>query len=49
MSNEGKGKDKEKKPRGGRRKNAFGGQVKMVSNEIRDWAKKASGEVKNER
>ena len=40
---EGKGKEEEKKPRGGRRKNAFGNSNStFISKEIRDWARKES-------
>ena len=38
---EGKGKEEEKKPRGGRRKNGWGSRP-MVSNEVWKFAKEAS-------
>jgi hypothetical protein len=40
---EGKGKVEDKKPRGGRRKNAFNNGGKYVSDEIRKWAREQSG------
>ena len=40
---ESKGKEEEKKTRGGRRKNAFGNSNStFIAKEIRDWARKES-------